>query len=67
MKGMHGFLRDSLTGRHRTRICETASSVSAKPFPHLPQAGISVGDATVAVEEYQYGPRKPNEDAVSVP
>src|SRR5258705_13197957 len=41
-----GFLRDSRAGRHRTRICEMTSSVSGTPFPHLPQAGVSVGDET---------------------
>jgi hypothetical protein len=34
--------------RHRARICETTSSVSAALFPHLPQAGASVGEATTA-------------------
>src|SRR5882757_8475657 len=41
-----GFLRDSPAGRHRTRICEMTSSVSGTLFPHLPQAGVSIGEET---------------------
>jgi len=37
------------SGRRRTcaRFCEVASSVRARPFPHLPQAGGNVGVAAV--------------------
>jgi ATP-dependent Clp protease ATP-binding subunit ClpB len=49
------------------RICEVASSVFGCLFPHLPQAGVSVGDDRWLVEERQRGLRKPNEDAVAVP
>ena len=51
----------------RARICEDAPSVLRSLFPHLPQAGVSVGDDRRLVEECQCGRRKPNEDAVSVP
>jgi hypothetical protein len=61
MRLLLGDLRLSI---QRTRICENTSSVCRERFPHLPQAGVSVGDDRWLVEERQRGLRKPNEDAV---
>ena len=66
--GHPAFLRDFPATRHRARICEDASSVSGTLFPHLPQAAVSVGDNTAGrLRSINAAPRKPSEDAVSVP
>ena len=60
-----GFL--AAGNRPDARFCEVASSVFEGLFPHLPQAGVSVGDDRRLVEECQRGRAETPKNPMKMP